>query len=74
MHNHQMKKGYGNGGLIPRILSVARIRGWADPKSGWTGRRREQTGKKEMNKEREEEANKQTHKQRGKQKNDITGG
>jgi len=25
MHNHQMKKKvYGNGGIIPRILSVAR--------------------------------------------------
>ena len=77
MHNHQMKKVYENGGIIPRILSVARIGAGRTPKAVWTRRRRdEQKGKKEMNKEREreEEANKQTHKQRGKQKNDVTGG
>jgi hypothetical protein len=34
LHNHQMEKVYGNEGIIPRILSVARIGGWADPKSG----------------------------------------
>jgi hypothetical protein len=34
MHNHRMKKVYGIGVIIPRILSVARIGGWADPKRG----------------------------------------
>jgi hypothetical protein len=34
MHNHQMKKVYGDGGIIPLILSVARTGGCADPKTG----------------------------------------
>jgi hypothetical protein len=34
MHNHHTKIVHGNGGIIPRNLSVARIGGYADPKSG----------------------------------------
>jgi hypothetical protein len=34
VHNHQRTKVYGNGGIIPGILSVARTGDWADPKSG----------------------------------------
>jgi hypothetical protein len=34
MHNHQITKVYGNGGIIPDILSVARTGDWAEPKSG----------------------------------------
>jgi hypothetical protein len=34
MKNHEMTKAYGNGGIIPHILSVTWIGGWVDPKRG----------------------------------------